>query len=74
MGAGVPSVKPGKLERNEIEEYVRTRVRDPSIERCEIDWEGCEFLLRFPSDDPDWPGEFPPIGPPRSHESEIWPL
>ncbi|MET0292619.1 MAG: ankyrin repeat domain-containing protein [Steroidobacteraceae bacterium] len=23
---------------------------------------------------PDWPGEFPPIGPPRSHESEIWPL
>ncbi|HWG29881.1 MAG TPA: ankyrin repeat domain-containing protein [Steroidobacteraceae bacterium] len=23
---------------------------------------------------PDWPGEFPPIGPPRHHESEIWPL
>jgi ankyrin repeat protein len=23
---------------------------------------------------PDWPGEFPPIGPPRQHESEIWPL
>jgi uncharacterized protein len=23
---------------------------------------------------PDWPGEFPPIGPPRGHESEIWPL
>ncbi len=23
---------------------------------------------------PDWPGEFPPIGPPRAHESEIWPL
>lgn len=23
---------------------------------------------------PDWPGEFPPIGPPRNHESEIWPL
>jgi ankyrin repeat protein len=23
---------------------------------------------------PDWPGEFPPIGPPRSHETEIWPL
>jgi ankyrin repeat protein len=23
---------------------------------------------------PDWPGEFPPIGPPREHESEIWPL
>ena len=23
---------------------------------------------------PDWPGEFPPIGPPRDHESEIWPL
>jgi ankyrin repeat protein len=23
---------------------------------------------------PDWPGEFPPIGPPRLHESEIWPL
>jgi ankyrin repeat protein len=23
---------------------------------------------------PEWPGEFPPIGPPRNHESEIWPL
>jgi len=23
---------------------------------------------------PDWPGEFPPIGPPRNHETEIWPL
>ena len=23
---------------------------------------------------PNWPGEFPPIGPPRQHESEIWPL
>lgn len=23
---------------------------------------------------PNWPGEFPPIGPPRDHESEIWPL
>ncbi len=23
---------------------------------------------------PNWPGEFPPIGPPRHHESEIWPL
>jgi ankyrin repeat protein len=23
---------------------------------------------------PDWPGEFPPIGPPRAHEAEIWPL
>lgn len=23
---------------------------------------------------PNWPGEFPPIGPPRNHESEIWPL
>jgi uncharacterized protein len=23
---------------------------------------------------PDWPGEFPPIGPPRHHESDIWPL
>jgi ankyrin repeat protein len=23
---------------------------------------------------PQWPGEFPPIGPPRSHEAEIWPL
>ncbi len=23
---------------------------------------------------PDWPGEFPPIGPPRGHESVIWPL
>ena len=23
---------------------------------------------------PDWPGEFPPIGPPRDHESEICPL
>jgi uncharacterized protein len=23
---------------------------------------------------PDWPGEFPPIGPPRGHEAEIWPL
>ena len=23
---------------------------------------------------PDWPGEFPPIGPPRGHESEILPL
>jgi len=23
---------------------------------------------------PDWPGEFPPIGPPRHRESEIWPL
>lgn len=23
---------------------------------------------------PDWPGEFPPIRPPRHHESEIWPL
>src|SRR5690606_19988365 len=23
---------------------------------------------------PDWPGEFRPIGPPRHHESEIWPL
>jgi ankyrin repeat protein len=23
---------------------------------------------------PEWAGEFPPIGPPRSHESEIWPL
>lgn len=23
---------------------------------------------------PDWPGEFPPIGPPRQHEAEIWPL
>jgi len=26
------------------------------------------------SETPDWPGEFPPIGPPRDHESEIWPL
>lgn len=23
---------------------------------------------------PNWPGEFPPIGPPRDHEAEIWPL
>jgi hypothetical protein len=23
---------------------------------------------------PDWPGEFPAIGPPRGHESEILPL
>jgi len=23
---------------------------------------------------PDWAGEFPAIGPPRGHESEIWPL
>jgi ankyrin repeat protein len=23
---------------------------------------------------PDWPNEFAPIGPPRQHESEIWPL
>jgi uncharacterized protein len=23
---------------------------------------------------PDWTNEFPPIGPPRQHESEIWPL
>ena len=23
---------------------------------------------------PDWPGEFPAIGPPRAHEAEIWPL
>ncbi|MEJ0099564.1 MAG: ankyrin repeat domain-containing protein [Pseudomonadota bacterium] len=23
---------------------------------------------------PDWPGEFPPIGPPRGRESVIWPL
>jgi ankyrin repeat protein len=23
---------------------------------------------------PNWPGEFPPIGPPRGRESEIWPL
>jgi uncharacterized protein len=23
---------------------------------------------------PNWPGEFPPIGPPRHHESDIWPL
>lgn len=23
---------------------------------------------------PDWAGEFPPIGPPRGHETEIWPL
>jgi ankyrin repeat protein len=23
---------------------------------------------------PNWPGEFPPIGPPRYHESEIFPL
>jgi ankyrin repeat protein len=23
---------------------------------------------------PDWPGEFPPIGPPRGNEAEIWPL
>ena len=23
---------------------------------------------------PDWPDEFPPIGPPRQHEAEIYPL
>ena len=23
---------------------------------------------------PDWPNEFAPIGPPRQHEAEIWPL
>jgi len=23
---------------------------------------------------PDWAGEFPAIGPPRGHETEIWPL
>jgi ankyrin repeat protein len=23
---------------------------------------------------PNWPGEFPPIGPPRHREAEIWPL
>jgi len=23
---------------------------------------------------PDWPGEFPPIGPPRGREAAIWPL